>query len=88
MPAFAIYGVLVPGREEGLFLFDDLHDAEAFAEVVRDYGDIAKLSEELLYDHQDAERLIKAEAVAGSARLALFEPRFGPAGCPYSRANN
>jgi hypothetical protein len=72
MLTFAIYGVLAAGREEGLFLFDDLHDAEAFAEIVRDYGGTAKLSEESLYDHQDAERLIEAEVVAGSARLTLF----------------
>jgi hypothetical protein len=73
MRTHAIYGVLVPGREEGFCLFDDLHDAEAFAEVVRDYGGIAELSEELLYDHHDTEEMIHAEVEAGSVKLALFQ---------------
>lgn len=68
----SIYGVLVPGREEGLYLFDDLHDAEGFAEAVSDNGGFSELSEELLYDHHDTEKMIDAEAVAGSARLPLF----------------
>jgi hypothetical protein len=31
LPAEAIFGVSVPGREEGLYLFADLHDADDFA---------------------------------------------------------
>jgi hypothetical protein len=73
MRTHAIYGVLVPGREEGFCLFDDLHDAEAFAEVVRDCGGLADLSEELLYDHHDTAKMIHAEAVAGAGRLSLFQ---------------
>jgi hypothetical protein len=72
MPARAIYGVLVPGREEGFYLFEDLHDAEAFIEAVRDHGTVAELSEELLYPYLGARELIDAEAGAGSAKLPLF----------------
>jgi hypothetical protein len=72
MPARAIYGVLVPGREEGFCLFDDLHDAEGFAEAISDHGGSSELSEELLYDRDETKELIEAEAVAGSARLSLF----------------
>jgi hypothetical protein len=68
----SVFGVLVPGREEGLYLFDDHHDAEDFANAVRRQGDVAELSEELLFDHHDAEAMIDAEVVAGSAKLALF----------------
>lgn len=68
----AIFGVLVPGREEGLYLFDDHHDAEDFANAVRGNGGISELSEELLYDHDDTEKMIDAEAVVVSARLTLF----------------
>jgi hypothetical protein len=52
----------VPGREEGLHLFEDLHDAEDFAWAVRDHGDVAELSEELLYPYLGAGELIDAEA--------------------------
>jgi hypothetical protein len=62
MPARAIYGVFVPGREEGLYLFEDLHDAEDFAWAVRNHGDVAELSEELLYPYLGADELIDAEA--------------------------
>lgn len=68
----AIYGVLVPGREEGFYLFADLHDAEDFAWAVRDTGNVAELSEELLYPFKGIEELVEAEVVAGSGRLALF----------------
>lgn len=68
----AIYGVFVAGREEGFYLFEECHDAEDFADAVRDQGDVAELSEELLFDHLDMEELISAETVAGSAKLALF----------------
>lgn len=70
--AEAIYGVLVPGREEGFYLFADLHDAENFAWAVRDHGNVAELSEELLYPFLGAGDLVEAEAIAGLDRLALF----------------
>jgi hypothetical protein len=75
MRTHAIYGVLVPGREEGFCLFDDLHDAEAFAEIVRNHGGLAELSEELLYDHHDTAKMIHDEAVAGARMLSLFQER-------------
>jgi hypothetical protein len=72
MSCTSIFGVWVPEREEGLYLFGDHHDAEDFANAVRRQGDVAELSEELLFDHRDAEALFDGEAVAGSARLSLF----------------
>lgn len=72
MSAHAIYAVFVPGREEDLHLFEDLHDAEDFAWAVRDHGNVAELSEELLYPYLGAGELIDGEAVAGAGRLALF----------------
>ncbi len=42
-------------------IFDDLPDAEDFAEAVRGRGEAAELSEELLYDHRDAKKLIATE---------------------------
>lgn len=68
----SIFGVLVPGREEGFYLFADLHDVEDFAWAVRDAGGVAELGEELLYPFRGIEELIRAEAVAGEAMLALF----------------
>ena len=68
----AIFGVLVPGRAEGFYLFADLHDAEDFAWAVRDHGNVAELSEELLYPYLGAGELIEAEVIAGATRLALF----------------
>jgi hypothetical protein len=56
-----IYIVLVEGREAGVYLFEDLVDAEAFQEVVRLYGGWGELTEEPLHDHRGAERLIDAE---------------------------
>jgi hypothetical protein len=70
--AEAIYGVSVRGREEGLYLFADLHDAENFAWAVRDHGNVAELSEELLHPFLGAGDLIEAEAIEGLSRLALF----------------
>jgi hypothetical protein len=67
----SIFGVLVSGREEALYLFDDHHDAEDFANAVRVAGEVAELSEELLFDHRETEALIDAEAAAGSVRLRL-----------------
>jgi hypothetical protein len=66
----SIFGVLVPGREEGFYLFADLHDAEDFAWAVRDNGNVAELSEELLYPYQGISELIEAEEVTGAMRLA------------------
>lgn len=68
----AIYGVLVPGREEGFYLFADLHDAEGFADAISDQGGFSELTEELLYDHHGTKELIGTEAVAASGKLALF----------------
>jgi hypothetical protein len=70
--AESVYGVLVPGREEGFYLFADLHDAENFAWTVRDHGNVAELSEELLHPYLGIGELIEEENVAGSGRLALF----------------
>jgi hypothetical protein len=70
----AIYGVLVPGREEGLYLFADLHDAEDFAWAVRNHGNAAELSEELLYPFLGAGDLINTEVIGASPKLRLFEP--------------
>jgi 2-keto-3-deoxy-galactonokinase len=53
--------VRVEGREEGDYLFDDLLDAEAFAEAVRRHGGEAKLTTNRLHDHRAAHRLIDAE---------------------------
>jgi hypothetical protein len=68
----AIYGVLVPGREEPLYLFEECHDAEDFADAVRDHGGVAELSEELLFDQLDTKELVNAETKTGAARLSLF----------------
>jgi hypothetical protein len=64
--AEAIYGVLVPGREEGFYLFADLRDAEDFAWAVRDGGNVAELSEELLYAFGGIGKLVEAEVRNGS----------------------
>lgn len=53
--------VSVAGREDGVYLFDDLVDAEAFQEVVRRHGVEADLTEEPVRDNQAADRLIDAE---------------------------
>jgi len=53
--------VQVEGREDGIYLFDDLVDAEAFQEVVRRWGGEADLSEEPVHDNHAADRLIDAE---------------------------
>jgi hypothetical protein len=68
----SLFGVLVAGREEVLYLFCDHHDAEDFANAVRAQGEVAELSEELLFDRREAEALIAAEALAGAAGLRLF----------------
>lgn len=53
--------VEVAGREDGTYLFDDLLDAEAFAEAVRRHGGEARLTTNPLHDHRGADRLIDAE---------------------------
>jgi hypothetical protein len=57
-----VYGVNVPGREEGRYLFDDLPDAEDFADAVTDRGEVAEVCEELLYDRAGAAELLANEA--------------------------
>ena len=42
----AIYGVLVPGCEDGFYLFADRHEAEDIAWAVSDNGNVAELSKE------------------------------------------
>jgi hypothetical protein len=53
--------VSVESREDGIYLFDDLLDAEAFQKVVRRHGGEAGLSEEPVHDNHGADRLIDAE---------------------------
>jgi hypothetical protein len=53
--------VSVEGREDGIYLFDDLVDAEAFQEAIRRWGGDAELSEESVHDNHAADRLIDAE---------------------------
>jgi hypothetical protein len=53
--------VRVEGREDGVYLFDDLVDAEAFQEAVRRWGGEAEISEEPVHDNHAADRLIDAE---------------------------
>jgi hypothetical protein len=53
--------VSVEGREDGIYLFDDLVDAEAFQKAVRHWGGEAELSEEPVHDNHAADRLIDAE---------------------------
>jgi hypothetical protein len=53
--------VSVEGREDGVYLFDDLVDAEAFQKAVRRWGGEADLTEEPVHDNHAADRLIDAE---------------------------
>jgi hypothetical protein len=53
--------VAIKGREDGVCLFDDLLDAEAFQEAVRHRGGEAAISEEPIHDAHSADRLIDAE---------------------------
>jgi hypothetical protein len=69
---------LVPGREEGFYLFADLHDAEDFTWAVRDSGNVAELSEELLYPFGGIGELIEAEAREGETPPLFRE--ISPAG--------
>jgi hypothetical protein len=56
-----VQAVAVKGREGGVYLFDDLLDAEAFQEAVRHRGGEAAISEEPIRDAHSADRLIDAE---------------------------
>ena len=56
-----IHLVTVEGRQDGTYLFEDLLDAETFAEVARRGGRAVRLSEKSLHDHRAADRLIDAE---------------------------
>jgi hypothetical protein len=53
--------VSVEGREDGIYLFDDLLDAEAFREAVRHHGGGAQVSGKPVHDNRSADRLIDAE---------------------------
>jgi hypothetical protein len=56
-----VHLVSVTGREDGMYVFDDLLDAEAFLRMVRHRGGEAVLSEESVHDHRAADQLIDAE---------------------------
>jgi hypothetical protein len=49
------------GREDGIYLFDDLVDAEAFQKIVRHWGGEADLTEKPVHDNHASDRLIDAE---------------------------
>jgi hypothetical protein len=53
--------VRVKGREDGVYLFDDLLDAESFLKAVRHHGGEADLSEKPVHDNDAADRLTDAE---------------------------
>jgi hypothetical protein len=53
--------VQLEGRGDGIYLFDELLDAEAFQEAVRHRGGEAAISEEPVHDSHAADRLIDAE---------------------------
>jgi hypothetical protein len=56
-----VHLVSVSGREDGIYVFDDLLDAEVFLRMVRHRGGEAVLSEEPVHDHRAADGLIDAE---------------------------
>jgi hypothetical protein len=56
-----VHLVSVEGREDGVYLFDDLVDAEAFQKMVRHRGGQARLTEEPIHGHRAADQLIDAE---------------------------
>jgi hypothetical protein len=70
----SVFGVTVPGRDEGLYLFEEHHDAEDFAQAVRRHGEVALLSEELLFHRRGADALIVAEARFQNERLFRDPP--------------
>jgi hypothetical protein len=57
----SVHLVSVEGREDGIYVFDDRVDAEAFQRMVRHRGGEAVLSEESVHDHRAADQLIDAE---------------------------
>ena len=56
-----VHLVSVTGREDGIYVFDDLLDAEAFQRMVCHRGGEGVLSEEPVHDHRAADQLIDAE---------------------------
>jgi hypothetical protein len=56
-----VHLVSVTGREDGIYVFDDLVDAEAFLRMVRHRGGEAVLSETPVHDHRAADQLIDPE---------------------------
>jgi hypothetical protein len=60
-----VHLVSVEGREDGIYLFDDLLDAETFSAAVRRRGRGTDLSKEPIHDHRGADRLIDAERSRG-----------------------
>jgi hypothetical protein len=60
-----VHLVMVSGRADGVYLFDDLVDAEMFAKAVRRGGAEAELSEEPIHNHPGADRLIDIEGERG-----------------------
>lgn len=56
-----VHAVSVEGRADGLYLFADRLDADAFCLAVRRRDGRARVSEEQLYDNGRADRLIDAE---------------------------
>lgn len=56
-----VHVVNVEGRDDGLYLFADRLDADAFCRAVSRRAGRARVSEEQLYDNGRADRLIDAE---------------------------
>jgi hypothetical protein len=56
-----VHLVRVEGREDGIYLFDDLLDAETFARAVGRHGGVAAVSAATVMDHRAADQLIDAE---------------------------
>lgn len=59
--ARSVHLVSVEGRSGGVYLFEDLIDAEAFQRMVRHRGGEARLAEEPIHGHRAADQLIDAE---------------------------
>lgn len=56
-----VHAVSVEGRDDGLYLFADQLDAEAFCRAVRRRDGRVRITEELLHDNSGADRLIDAQ---------------------------
>lgn len=85
----SVYGVLIPGREEGFYLLADLLDAEYFAWAVRDNRSVTELSEELLYPFKGIEELIEAgDRGTSPARAPFRREAIQPAVPSAERVNN